>query len=211
MRAFERDLEEKDWVILLRDPATQQLAGFSTQMLLEADVAGRTVRTLFSGDTIIDRAHWGDNTLPHVWGRFAVAGTSVSRRRVVLVFDFQRLSHLSLSAVIFSGVLSSLRSAHPRKPYPGRARRAGRREISSGLRSARRRCSWRRCARTTTHPFAEIPARHRTDPHVNYFLEKNPGYIRGDELCCLAPLTRENFTAAGLRVIHRAQRSENMP
>jgi hypothetical protein len=48
---------------------------------------------------------------------------------------------------------------------------------------------------------AEVtPARLR-DPLVRFFLERNPGHVRGEELCCLAPLTRDNFTAAAYRVI----------
>jgi hypothetical protein len=39
------------------------------------------------------------------------------------------------------------------------------------------------------------------DPHVRFFQERNPGHAQGDELCCLAPLTPENFTAAAHRVI----------
>jgi hypothetical protein len=48
---------------------------------------------------------------------------------------------------------------------------------------------------------AEVtPARLR-DPFVRFFHERNPGHVRGEELCCLAPLTRENFTPAAYRVI----------
>ena len=39
------------------------------------------------------------------------------------------------------------------------------------------------------------------DPHVRFFAERNPGHTRGDELCCLAPLTRAAFTSAAYRVI----------
>jgi hypothetical protein len=39
------------------------------------------------------------------------------------------------------------------------------------------------------------------DPHVCFFLARNPGHASGDELCCLAPLTRANFTPAAYRVI----------
>jgi hypothetical protein len=44
-------------------------------------------------------------------------------------------------------------------------------------------------------------ARAETDPHVRFFVERNPSFARGDELCCLAPMTRENFTRAAYRVI----------
>jgi len=39
------------------------------------------------------------------------------------------------------------------------------------------------------------------DPHVRFFVERNSGHFQGDELCCLAPLTRANFTPAAFRVI----------
>jgi hypothetical protein len=48
---------------------------------------------------------------------------------------------------------------------------------------------------------ADLTAARLRDPHVAFFAEANPGYASGDELCCLAPLTRENFTPAACRVI----------
>ena len=48
---------------------------------------------------------------------------------------------------------------------------------------------------------APITAERLTDPHVRFFVERNSGHAQGDELCCLAPLTRANFTPAAYRVI----------
>ena len=45
---FRADLTRKDWVIRLFDNG--RLVGFSTQKLLADEIAGRTVRFLFSGD-----------------------------------------------------------------------------------------------------------------------------------------------------------------
>ena len=53
-RTFESDLAEKRWVVELRSQANGELCGFSTQTLLDANVDGRPVKALFSGDTIID-------------------------------------------------------------------------------------------------------------------------------------------------------------
>ena len=72
-QVFEADLAEKRWVILIGDPDTDRLCGFSTQSLRDVVVAGRPVKTLFSGDTIISREHWGDHALSHTWGRLALA------------------------------------------------------------------------------------------------------------------------------------------
>src|SRR5262245_5926082 len=70
---FEADLAEKDWVILLEDTTDDSLQGFSTQVLLDADVADRHVRVLFSGDTIVDNEHWGSSALAVAWGKLAFA------------------------------------------------------------------------------------------------------------------------------------------
>ena len=72
LAAFNADLAEKQWVIQLLEPRTERLCGFSTQMLLRAEVAGLPVCALFSGDTIVARDRWGDSALAHVWGRLAL-------------------------------------------------------------------------------------------------------------------------------------------
>jgi hypothetical protein len=36
---------------------------------------------------------------------------------------------------------------------------------------------------------------------VRFFVERNPGHIRGEELCCLARLARDNLTPAVRRVL----------
>jgi hypothetical protein len=56
---FKSDLAEKDAVIVLRDSASIP-CGFSTQKVMHATVDGISVRAIFSGDTIIDPNHWGE-------------------------------------------------------------------------------------------------------------------------------------------------------
>jgi hypothetical protein len=48
---------------------------------------------------------------------------------------------------------------------------------------------------------ANVTAQRLRDPHVRFFVERNPRHDRGDELCCIAPLARENLTRAAYRVI----------
>jgi len=67
---FERDLAEKRDVILARDPADGALRGFSTVTWREHVVDGRRAIVLFSGDTVIDRAYWGDGALASAFGRY---------------------------------------------------------------------------------------------------------------------------------------------
>jgi hypothetical protein len=50
---------------------------------------------------------------------------------------------------------------------------------------------------------SDVTPQRLCDPHVRCFARRNPRWSLGDELCCLAPLTRENFTRAAWRVIGR--------
>ena len=49
-----------------------------------------------------------------------------------------------------------------------------------------------------------VPAARREDPHVNFFVSRNPSHSQGDELVCWAPLSHENLTEAGSRMWHSA-------
>ena len=39
------------------------------------------------------------------------------------------------------------------------------------------------------------------DPHVAFFLKRNPGHGDGDELVCLTELSDDNLTRAGRRMV----------
>ena len=60
---FEHDLADKQRVILLHDRASGHLKGFSTVRIRAETLGGREVTTVFSGDTVVDRAYWGQKQL----------------------------------------------------------------------------------------------------------------------------------------------------
>ena len=64
---FLADLADKDWVILLRRP-DGAIVGFSTQVLITLPLQGREHRFLFSGDTVVERAHWRSPALAGSFG-----------------------------------------------------------------------------------------------------------------------------------------------
>lgn len=198
---FHADLAEKNWIIELRERDTGRLCGFSTQTLLHANVAGRPIRALFSGDTIVDRKHWGDPALSHVWGWLALelidAATDVElywfllsqgRRTYRFLPLFFRDFYPRYDMPTPAGIAQTL-DVLARRKFP-----ADYDPATSIVRASARQYRLR-------PELDELPASRGGDPHVRYFHERNPGHARGDELCCLAPLTRENFTPAAYRVI----------
>jgi hypothetical protein len=198
---FNADLDEKDWVILLRDRDTGAIGGFSTQMLLDVEAAGRPIKALFSGDTIVDRDRWGDSALSHVWGRLALS--LIDRQGGAALYWFL----ISKGYRTYRFLPVFFHEFYPRydSPTPTWASDAidalalykypDDYEPQHGvIRAGPAKDRLRRGV-------ADIGTERLRDPHVRFFAARNPGHVRGDELCCIAPLTRENFTAAAYRVI----------
>ena len=143
LQLFESDLKDKDFVVVLKDE-TASVVGFSSLALLNAEIDGQRIRAIYSGDTIIDRAHWGTQALAFTWIRFAgTVKARGARLSALLVPDRQGPSHLSLPLGIFGRVLSALADADAGLGalHHGRARApALRRRLRRG---ARRACRFR--------------------------------------------------------------------
>lgn len=66
---FLSDLRKKDGVIFLREQHNKKIVGFSTLQTMELDLGGRTVRGLFSGDTVSERRYWGNRAMLSCFAR----------------------------------------------------------------------------------------------------------------------------------------------
>lgn len=66
---FRKDFAEKDYCLVLHNE-DGRIVGFTTQKVMEIKVEDRTVKGIFSGDTIIHKEYWGDIELFKVWANF---------------------------------------------------------------------------------------------------------------------------------------------
>lgn len=70
---FERDLMRKNHVILMLDAKTKVIVGFTTIAKIKfRDHKGRKSVGLFSGDTILEQAYWGNKSWQLVWIQYAI-------------------------------------------------------------------------------------------------------------------------------------------
>jgi hypothetical protein len=205
---FEADLREKESVIVLRDAASAQIQGFSTLMRMTANVDGQDIAAFFSGDTIVDREYWGETVLSRIWGQtvFAEADQIVAERPQTSVYWFLICS--GYKTWRFLPVFFREYYPHPNGPTPGRHQRildtfgtskfGNQYSPGSGIVRFRQASPLRRGV-------AEITEERLRDPHVAFFARMNPGHADGDELACLAELSRANLTRAAQRVMERAR------
>lgn len=203
---FECDLVEKDTVILLRDAASHRIQGFSTLLRLRTHVDGRHVAAFFSGDTIIDRDYWGETLLSRLWAQTVFA-------------DVDRITAVEPDTEVYWFLICSgyktwrflpvfFRQFYPNAngPTPPRDQR-----ILDALATRKFGDQYQadqgivrlRAASPLRRGVADITDERLRDSDVAFFRQMNPGHVHGDELACLASLSRSNLTRAAQRMIAR--------
>ncbi len=189
---FLADLQTKQWVILLRD--AERLCGFSTQVMFDHLADGRAVKVVFSGDTIIDKAHWGSLALPLAWGRLMLSllaahpGTELywlltskgykTYRFLPVFFHEFTPCHTHETSPLERNLLNSAATA----------RFGARFDPGTGILRAQPG------AQRLREGVAELDTQRLADPHIAYFQAINPGHRLGDELVCLARFHPDNLT-----------------
>ncbi len=194
---FEADLEQKNWVLLLREAG--ELRGFSTLLIYQTQFAATPINVLYSGDTIMHPASWTSSALARSWIR------AVNYLR-------QQVAQYPLYWLLISSGYRTYRflplfwqAFYPRydvlTPPPmadlinflARQQFGDRFDLATGV-------------VRLPHPqvlgggLEGIPEERRSNPHIRFFEQKNPGHHQGDELVCLTEIAETNLTTAGRRM-----------
>lgn len=199
---FARDLDEKDWVLrVLHDG---RLVGFTTLQLYTAQAGGAPLNVIYSGDTIMAPEAWGSPALARGWIHLV--------RTLQQARPDERWCWLLLSSGFRTYRFLPVFWRHfwPRHDAEASAEDAS---LLATLAHARFGDAFDASAGVVRFahpqrlraPLLGIPDGRSDDPHVRYFLARNPGHAAGDELVCLTMLHEDNLTAAGRRMV-RAER-----
>lgn len=204
---FASDLAEKDVVILLRDRSSGGVRGFSTQMLLRIQGQGQPVRAVFSGDTIIAPSHWGDQELRRGWCRYAGAALEaepgVPLYWLLISKGYRTYLYLPLFFLEYfprydratPHNMQSLLDAFAHHKF-GEAY-----DAASGL------IRFPQSHGQLAPPLAGVPVHRADDPHVQFFLRRNPDHVHGVELACLTEISHENIRPFARRMFWNEQRA----
>lgn len=194
---FARDLAEKNRVILLtRD---ERLVGFSTLLAYTAEFEGETVNVIYSGDTIVAPEAWGTTALPRAW----IAAVNGWRAELpegrcywlLLTSGFRTYRFLTVFWREFFPRFDRATPPEQQRLLDQLARERFGRQFDSQRGIVRFQNPQRLRAGLN-----QIAAGRTNDPHVAFFVSRNPGHTNGDELLCLTELCPENLTAAGRRM-----------
>ncbi|HUA64529.1 MAG TPA: GNAT family N-acetyltransferase [Alphaproteobacteria bacterium] len=195
---FQRDLAEKNWVILLERDG--RLVGFSTLLAYEKSFGGEPVSVIYSGDTIVAPEAWNSPALSRAW----IACVRELRRSHPRGRYYWLLLTSGFRTYRFLPVF--WRTFYPRFDAPMPPEQKALLDFLANDRFGAQydprngivRFTQPQRLRNDTNVF---PTGKAADLHVSFFLQRNPGHITGDELVCLTELTDENLTPAGRRMV----------
>jgi hypothetical protein len=204
---FANDLAEKQRVILLHDRETGQLKGFSTVLLSEIATSRGPATLVFSGDTVVDRAYWGQKEL-----QLAVAALLLSLK----LRQPRRPLYWFLISKGYRTYLI-LANAFPRSiPRDGAAEDAELRAMLDHVAGERFGDEYNAATGIIRHTVPQEYVRDGVAPvtaaalrnrHVRFFVDRNPSHGVGDELACLAVVrVRDLLIAMARFLVRRASR-----
>jgi hypothetical protein len=200
---FARDLDEKDWVLRIR--RDDRLVGFTTLKVYSTRFDQGRVNVIYSGDTITEPEVWGSPVLGRTWVPLV--------RRLVAERPAEPWYWLLLSSGFrtYRFLPIFFREFWPRYDAPTPARLTAMmthlaRERFGALFDAASGVVRFEHPQRLREQLATVPEGKRHDPHVAFFLERNPAHGDGDELVCLTALNDDNFSAAGRRMMRDRSR-----
>jgi hypothetical protein len=205
---FESDLYRKARVVLLLDG--ERIVGFSTMVIERGEVQGQRYAALYSGDTVLERAYWGQTALHRlfVWTLFRMwlSNPGVRCYWFLISKGYQTYLLMTRNWVRCWPVHGAEMPAYERAVLDELAPRMfgdayqpdrgllvfdqpmGR--LKEGVAAA-----------------AELP----DDPDVRYFVARNPNYAAGEELCCLGRVELAMFAKFVGRHLMPWRRGQNKP
>ena len=183
---FRRDLAEKDYAILLRGTG---VCGFSTMKLVEV----AEMRVLFSGDTVVETSQRGQ------WGLAGGFGHMIKFVERMFPDEMAYWFLISKGARTYRFLPTFFR-----RYVPGPVADADLSARLARVASALYPCEYNPATGVLHFVGKKDRLRGdllRMDTESVRFRALNPGWMNGDELCCLAPLATDNLNRLGLRVI----------
>ena len=201
---FIKDFEEKEYAMYLMSEG--RIVGFSTMMFIDVIVEGQNKKLIFSGDTTVLRKYRESFGFAVEMAKLFVRAIDLFpcmeiyyvliskgyRTYRILPFYFKHFSPSYICET--SREEQSIIAAFGQKKYPNQYRHNDGLLMFDGTTQRLKLDSI-----DAVQPF-------KGNPHTDFFFKKNPDYLLGNELICIAKVCPENFTSAIVRLVPQKQK-----
>ncbi|WLE95534.1 MAG: hypothetical protein QTN59_12690 [Candidatus Electrothrix communis] len=198
---FINDLQNKDEVLLISFNGT--LIGFTTMQFYQREWNGQQICIVYSGDTVVERQHWGQQALSSRWisrmGELHRENPDLALYWFLIVKGHRTFRYLPAFAKSFWPHWSIDRS--DLKPLVDALAME---KFGRDYNPATGVVAFAVSKGHLKEEIARPSERENNKEAVRFFLQSNPGYLRGHELVCLCELAVENMQPLTARIFRRA-------
>lgn len=197
---FIADLCDKTEILLVNCDGI--LVGFTTLQLYEREWGGMPVRIVYSGDTVVAQAHWGQQTLAFAWiarmGEIKREKPAIPLYWLLIVKGHRTFKYLPAFGRSFFPHWSIDRSdLKPLADYLAQEKFGTAYNPATGIvEFPVSQGHLRSDIALPTEEQASLPA-------VKFFLERNPRFTQGHELVCLCEIDEANMKPLTKRIFNR--------
>ncbi len=194
---FFSDLNNKTEVLLIN--SEERLIGFTSLQLFDWEWEKHTINIVYSGDTIVDPAHWGQQALAFAWiarmGELKQQKPKISLYWLLIVKGHRTYRYLHTFAKSFyphwsqkHTDLAALADALARKKFGNEY------NPTTGV------VEFAQSQGHLRTEIAEATVAEQQKEAVKYFLKRNSNYRIGYELVCLCELATDNLKPLSRRI-----------
>jgi len=197
---FRSDLANKSEALLVYN--NSKLVGFSLYEIYRITWQGMPIRIIYSGDTVVEHAHWGQQALAFSWitrtGEIKHQEPGVPLYWFLIVKGHRTFRYLP----IFSRTFHPHWSCH-NSEMQQLADSLATEKFGDSYNPASGLITFAKSRGHLKEAYAHPNGREQTKDAVKFFLDKNPGYLEGHELVCLCELSEENLKPLARRLFNK--------
>ena len=195
------DMKEKTEILLLFHQG--KLVGFTSLLIYSRQWQGENIRIVYSGDTVVDREHWGQQALAFAWitrmGELKSQEPDYPLYWFVIVKGHRTFKYLPTFGKSFY--------PHWSEPRPDLKLLADALAMDKFGNLYNKETGIVEFAESQGHLRQEIAyptEEEMTKESVQFFLKANPNYLQGHELVCLCELEEDNMKPLTKRIFRKA-------
>lgn len=189
---FMEDLNKKDYSIVLKDE-TNIIRGFSTQQIIHIPLGDGFVHGVFSGDTIIHKEYWGSAELFKIFARaffsyeeqygdfywFLICKGYKTYRILPTFYNSFYPNYKEETPKEIRELIDAFGRFYSPEEYDERTGVLCYKGVKDKLKEN----------------VADVGKERLKDKNIAFFVAKNPGYIKGNDLICVTKLSKSNLSA----------------
>lgn len=188
---FLNDLSKKDFCIVLRDE-DGIIRGFSTQQIMHIPMDDELIHGVFSGDTIIHKDYWGSSELFKIFARsffkyeeqygdfywFLICKGYKTYRILPTFYKSFYPNCKEETPARIKAIMDAFGRYYSPEEYDERTGVLCYKGVKDKLKEN----------------VADVGPERLKDKNIAFFVEKNPGYVKGYDLVCITKLSMSNLS-----------------